>query len=574
LVDVTILSNFSSEASSEFLLSRPCAVAVIPSIAENLPYTVMESLILGIPFIASRVGGIPELIHPEDVEFATFQPTTVFALTAKLKSLFNKGIHQVRPILPPVYNEVSNMPSQVRPNPAFNSVDEIWKTWHSQLVPPIPLPLLRQGDVRVSVVIATFNPVPSVLEEAITSLYAQDYPASLFEVVLVNDGSTDTQSLSSIAGLSQQFEARGWRILHIENSYLGAARSVGVMNTTGDAIMFMDDDNVAKPGELSTFVNVWRHGGDVFTCLIDEFKTKVPEDGHAQIRYLPSGNTDMSWQRNTLGDANFFISRDAWNIAGPFSEDRLAYEDWELLHKAHILNLSVSTVVDALFWKRTKLTSMLKTANHHASTIRAFRPSFLSKLPELRAAFLYAKALAMKADMAGIVVMDTSNDFMNVQGYADLFYCFRPALEPSSAWKLLPTVSVPRWAQDENDFWYSITDNSPLGISTTTLHPSVSHDAAKLWRSRVEGVILIEGEVLKVDTGGDGVDFSILVNSQKYFQRSFTDRDAVNIKKYARVKIGDNVTFVAHSRQSDAYDSMWCTFTISFDRKLKVIPVS
>jgi O-antigen biosynthesis protein len=38
---------------------------VLPSSIEGRPYIVMESLAMGVPIIASRVGGLPDLIIPE-----------------------------------------------------------------------------------------------------------------------------------------------------------------------------------------------------------------------------------------------------------------------------------------------------------------------------------------------------------------------------------------------------------------------------------------------------------------------------------------------------------------------------
>jgi len=48
------------------LLSRPGTLAVMPSLHDNSPNAVYECLEQGIPFIASNVGGVPELIDPAD----------------------------------------------------------------------------------------------------------------------------------------------------------------------------------------------------------------------------------------------------------------------------------------------------------------------------------------------------------------------------------------------------------------------------------------------------------------------------------------------------------------------------
>jgi glycosyltransferase involved in cell wall biosynthesis len=56
-------------------LRRPGTLVVMPSLGENSPNTVYECLEHGIPFIASNVGGIPELIAAEDRARVLFEPT-------------------------------------------------------------------------------------------------------------------------------------------------------------------------------------------------------------------------------------------------------------------------------------------------------------------------------------------------------------------------------------------------------------------------------------------------------------------------------------------------------------------
>lgn len=56
-------------------LKRPGTLAVMPSLLDNSPNTVYECLEHGVPFIASDVGGVAELIVPEDRERVLFDPT-------------------------------------------------------------------------------------------------------------------------------------------------------------------------------------------------------------------------------------------------------------------------------------------------------------------------------------------------------------------------------------------------------------------------------------------------------------------------------------------------------------------
>ena len=56
-------------------LSRPGTLIVMPALTDNSPNTVYECIEHGIPLIASNVGGIPELIAPDDRQRVLFEPT-------------------------------------------------------------------------------------------------------------------------------------------------------------------------------------------------------------------------------------------------------------------------------------------------------------------------------------------------------------------------------------------------------------------------------------------------------------------------------------------------------------------
>jgi glycosyltransferase involved in cell wall biosynthesis len=65
-------------ARQAFALGR---ILVVPSRAESLPYIVLEALGAGLPVIATRVGGIPEIFGPED-EAALVPPGDAQSLAA------------------------------------------------------------------------------------------------------------------------------------------------------------------------------------------------------------------------------------------------------------------------------------------------------------------------------------------------------------------------------------------------------------------------------------------------------------------------------------------------------------
>jgi glycosyltransferase involved in cell wall biosynthesis len=64
---------------------------VIPSRAESLPYVLLEAAAAGVPMIATRVGGIPEIVGPESAHL--IQPDDVGALAAAISTALEAPGH-------------------------------------------------------------------------------------------------------------------------------------------------------------------------------------------------------------------------------------------------------------------------------------------------------------------------------------------------------------------------------------------------------------------------------------------------------------------------------------------------
>ena len=97
--------------------------------------------------------------------------------------------------------------------------------------------------MRISVIIPAYN-AESTLEECLESMVRQTVRP--FEVVLVDDGSTD-----NTRRVAAKFEANlALRIVSQANSGLGKARNAGMAAATGDALAFLDADDVWGPGKI------------------------------------------------------------------------------------------------------------------------------------------------------------------------------------------------------------------------------------------------------------------------------------------------------------------------------------
>src|SRR3989338_5580791 len=102
---------------------------------------------------------------------------------------------------------------------------------------------------KISVVITTYNRAPQLLK-CVDSVIGQDYPGSMYEIIVVNDCSTDGTK-KAMNGVSKS--RKNVRVLsHGKNRGEAGARNTGIRAARGDIIAFIDDDCIAGKGWLSS----------------------------------------------------------------------------------------------------------------------------------------------------------------------------------------------------------------------------------------------------------------------------------------------------------------------------------
>ena len=94
--------------------------------------------------------------------------------------------------------------------------------------------------MKFSIVVAAYN-VAEYLEECVDSLADQNFLNSEYEVVIVDDGSTDGQTSKLCDELSSKYEVV--RTIHQENGGLSSARNTGIKHSKGEYLLFVDGDD-------------------------------------------------------------------------------------------------------------------------------------------------------------------------------------------------------------------------------------------------------------------------------------------------------------------------------------------
>lgn len=131
----------------------------------------------------------------------------------------------------------------------------------------------------MSVIVPVYNVAP-YLREALDSVIHQTY--SHLEILIIDDGSTDDSGkiCDEYAGKDGRI-----RLIHQENKGLSAARNVGLDQSAGDYIAFLDPDDAFHPSFVEMLLHaVVRTKADVAICRYTVQRTEGALD-----RYKKSG---------------------------------------------------------------------------------------------------------------------------------------------------------------------------------------------------------------------------------------------------------------------------------------------
>lgn len=151
----------------------------------------------------------------------------------------------------------------------------------------------------ISIIVPVYN-VEKYLNKCINSLVLQDYPMEKYEIILVDDGSTDQSGI-----ICDKFSTKYDNVysLHKKNGGLSDARNYGLEYAKGEYIIFVDSDDYIENNSLSRIVKNCKKQGepDVFFLKAK----KLFSNG-----YIASYDTDMdiSFYRNGKKNAISYIA--------------------------------------------------------------------------------------------------------------------------------------------------------------------------------------------------------------------------------------------------------------------------
>jgi glycosyltransferase involved in cell wall biosynthesis len=176
----------------------------------------------------------------------------------------------------------------------------------------------------ISVIIAT-NRSSQFLTEALRSVAEQTLPPT--EVVIVDDGSEDAAFIARAAnGLA------GARVIRQDASGVAIARNVGVAQSFGTFIVFLDDDDRWHPARLETQLQALLANPDAVLGYcgmqsIDESGRVVANADQVAV----AGIQDIARRKTGIILPNVMVRRSAFEAAGGFEPSLRLAEDLDLV---------------------------------------------------------------------------------------------------------------------------------------------------------------------------------------------------------------------------------------------------
>lgn len=217
------------------------------------------------------------------------------------------------------------------------------------------------SPINISVVIATRDRV-RLLASCLSAFSRQTYDKNLFEIIVINDGSTDGTE-AFLSGFKEKTDLN-FRYMSHENKGVSYSRNVGIDRAVGHFIAFTDDDCKVPENWLSKIAGLWEDAGTSvagiggplnshpgnnyisrYIHFLDEFNS-IPVLGkyritHVHVSKLPD-NAPIAYLRTSNA---VFRKRCVQEVGGfDIAFKRPGGEDPDLCYR--ILNLGLSFHLD------------------------------------------------------------------------------------------------------------------------------------------------------------------------------------------------------------------------------------
>lgn len=279
---------------------------------------------------------------------------------------------------------------------------------------------LYEGVCLVSVVIPYYNRSDTI-DDTIRSLTSQTYQN--FEIIIVNDGSTEEGADQRLKGIKKQLSVAGFKvaIMHQKNAGVAAARNNGIQASKGKYIVCLDSDDVLVSTYIEECVNLLEADPD--SSLVTTYRTDF---GVRNEEYHPLDYNPLTLIDDNMVTTAAMFKKTAWDSTLGYKSD-IGYEDWEYW----------LTLAENGFWGRTIREPLFKyrvAMNSRFSEDKMVHWTNIKNIKKLHAGYkTRVRALIrQKKKVKHIVSKDTA--FINLGNPKDYSVVDKPAILIAIPW--------------------------------------------------------------------------------------------------------------------------------------------
>lgn len=178
----------------------------------------------------------------------------------------------------------------------------------------------------ISVILCTYNR-DKYIYNVLKSVAENDYPQDQYEIVLVNNNSTDGTE-NECRRFQADYPDIRFRYFLETNQGLSYARNCGIRNAQGDLLVYVDDDATVNPEYLRTYSDFFTHHPEAVAAggpILPVYETEEPEWMTHYTRQLITGklflgNNQREFPRGAFpGGGNACYRKSVFDTVGLFN---------------------------------------------------------------------------------------------------------------------------------------------------------------------------------------------------------------------------------------------------------------
>lgn len=302
-------------------------IVLVPSLFDNLPYTVLEAMSWGKVVLASKQGGQSEVIQ-HGVNGFLFDHYKQKDLEHQLLQILELGEDAIQTIGNNAQRTIATLfaPQQVYEQKATVIAQYILEKKRLRQFPLVsyttqPLPKVNSVQTELLSIVIPYYNMGAYIEESVQSVMQSDYAAK--EIIIIDDGSTDTESIAQLAALQSKYPVQ---VHHKQNEGLPLTRNFGAMIAKGRYLAFLDADDTVEKDYYTKAIRVLNqyHNIHFVGCWVQYF-----EQGKD---IWPTFNPEPPYLllHNMVNSSALVFERRSFIKAG-LNEPSLVYgmEDWD-----------------------------------------------------------------------------------------------------------------------------------------------------------------------------------------------------------------------------------------------------